>query len=175
MRKLYHIQFTTWPDFGVLSSAAPILEAIEFIEERQPELVEQLREEATVSGKGGSEKLEGSGEYETAVSGDKKSGDVIPPVVIHCSAGVGRTGTFCCLSNSVERLRKTGLVDIYSTVKSIREQRAFSVQTPEQYQFCYTGILEYVLKRRYLDGEDTSSIEAGLTDFLHRDSSDESE
>ncbi|XP_066913427.1 tyrosine-protein phosphatase non-receptor type 9-like [Clytia hemisphaerica] len=169
LRKLYHIQFTTWPDFGVLSSAAPILEAIEFIEERQPELTEQLQEEAKMNRAGGG--LEGSGEYDTP----EKPAVIVPPVVIHCSAGVGRTGTFCCLSNSVERLRKTGLIDIYSTVKSIREQRAFSVQTPEQYQFCYTGILEYVLKRRYLKGEDTGSVEAGLTDFLHRDSSDESE
>lgn len=126
--------------------------------------------------------MEASGEYEkpsldsSASQQDNFNGDnKYPPVIIHCSAGVGRTGTFCCLSNSVERLRKTGQVDIFSTVKSIREQRAFSVQTPEQYQFGYTGILEYVLKTRYEKGEDTTDVEAGIIRFLQRESSDDSE
>ena len=182
-RKLYHIQFTSWPDFGVLSSAAPILQAIDFIEEQQPVLAEQLKAEiATSLDIPESTGLEGSGEYETpnlevsASQQDFYNGDnKYPPVLIHCSAGVGRTGTFCCLSNSVEQLRKTGQVDIFSTVKNIREQRAFSVQTPEQYQFCYTGILEYVLKTRYEKGEDTSDVETGIIRFLQRESSDDSE
>ena len=184
---MYHIQFTSWPDFGVLSSAAPILQAIDFIEAQQPVLAQQLRaEEAAASlsldGDSESTRVETSGEYDTPnleISSsqlDTDNGDnKYPPVVIHCSAGVGRTGTFCCLSNSVERLRNTGLVDIFSTVKSIREQRAFSVQTPEQYQFGYTGILEYVLKTKFEKGEDTSDVKAGILQFLRRELSDDSE
>jgi len=182
-RKVYHIQFTSWPDFGVLTSAKPILETIEFIEERQPEIAAQHRaeEKAVASSLSvGEPSIEASGEYEGLSSSYENSipeqeDEKYSPIVIHCSAGVGRTGTFCCISNSVERLEKSGHVDIFSTVKSIREQRAFSVQTPEQYQFCYSGILEYVRRKRAQNGEDATDIEVGLNNFLRRESSSDSE
>lgn len=180
---MYHIQFTSWPDFGVLTSASPILQVIDFIETQQPLLAEKLREEqaTSLSENGDTMEVEVSGEYQSpeissfSSNKDNNGDEKYPPVIIHCSAGVGRTGTFCCLSNTVERLRKTGKVDIFSTVKSIREQRAFSVQTPEQYQFGYTGILEYVLKTRFENGEDTGDVKAGLIQFLRREASDDSE
>lgn len=171
-RTLFHIQFTSWPDFGVLPTASPILDIIAFIDEQQKELAEQLKlEQPASNGSSTKQELEGSGEYETPNSVFEPN-NLYPPVIIHCSAGVGRTGTFTCISNSVERLQKTGLIDIYSTVKKIREQRAFSIQTPEQYQFCYTGILEHVIRER--DG-DTSDIENSLMAFLRRESSSDSE
>ena len=99
----------------------------------------------------------------------------LPPVVVHCSAGVGRTGTFCCLSNSIERLHATGNIDIFSTVKLIRDQRAFSVQTPEQYQFCYTGIIEYIIRERHEKEIDTERCRHFCGDFLHGDLSSDSD
>lgn len=153
MRRVCHIQFTSWPDFGVLRSAEPIIEALDLIQQYQQEGMNQLRQQrhdATTSPTNGHE--------------DHDDDVITPsPVVIHCSAGVGRTGTFCCLSNSIESYHTRSCVDVYDTVLKIRSQRAFSVQTVEQYQFCYTGILEYVIKDRTSKGLDTDQAD----DLLH--------
>ncbi|CAI8026225.1 Receptor-type tyrosine-protein phosphatase delta [Geodia barretti] len=66
------------------------------------------------------------------------------PIIVHCSAGIGRTGAFCALSIAIERVKEEGLIDVFHTVKHLRTQRPHMVQTPEQYIFCYRAISEYV-------------------------------
>ena len=66
------------------------------------------------------------------------------PIVIHCSAGIGRTGAFCALSTAIERTKTEGLVDVFHTIKHLPTQRPHMVQTVEQYIFCYRAIKEYV-------------------------------
>ncbi|XP_031141640.1 protein tyrosine phosphatase receptor type Db isoform X19 [Sander lucioperca] len=66
------------------------------------------------------------------------------PISVHCSAGVGRTGVFITLSIVLERMRYEGVVDIFQTVKMLRTQRPATVQTEDQYQFCYRASLEYL-------------------------------
>jgi len=66
------------------------------------------------------------------------------PIVVHCSAGVGRTGVFLTLSIVLERIRYEGVVDVFQTVKLLRTQRPALVQTEDQYQFCYRSALEYL-------------------------------
>uniref|UniRef100_A0A8C1RF70 Receptor-type tyrosine-protein phosphatase epsilon n=1 Tax=Cyprinus carpio TaxID=7962 RepID=A0A8C1RF70_CYPCA len=65
------------------------------------------------------------------------------PIVVHCSAGAGRTGTFIALSNILERVKAEGLLDVFQTVKSLRMQRPHMVQT-EQYDFCYKVVQDFV-------------------------------
>lgn len=52
-------------------------------------------------------------------------------------------GTFCALDICLSQLQDVGTLNIYQTVLRMRTQRAFSIQTPEQYYFCYTAILEH--------------------------------
>ncbi|KAF6132373.1 protein tyrosine phosphatase non-receptor type 9 [Phyllostomus discolor] len=66
-----------------------------------------------------------------------------PPIVVHCSAGIGRTGTFCSLDICLAQLEELGTLNVFQTVSRMRTQRAFSIQTPEQYYFCYKAILEF--------------------------------
>ena len=148
------------------------------IEQYQKEGLIQIRDELKVTA------AEASGEYTSLYNGEAEETASVepkevevkpPPIVIHCSAGVGRTGTFCCLSNSIERLNNVGTIDIFSTVKYIRDQRAFSVQTPEQYQFCYTGIIEYVIRERQAKRVDTRYLENFLFEFLHGELSSDSD
>ena len=51
------------------------------------------------------------------------------PLLIHCSAGVGRTGTFITLDMALEQINKEGKVDIAGIVTRLREQRIRMVQT----------------------------------------------
>lgn len=50
-------------------------------------------------------------------------------MLLCCSAGAGRTGTFIALSNILERVKAEGLLDVFQTVKSLRMQRPHMVQT----------------------------------------------
>ena len=47
----------------------------------------------------------------------------------HLSAGVGRTGVFCALSNLIERLKTEHVMDVFQTVKMLRQKRPAMVQT----------------------------------------------
>ena len=51
------------------------------------------------------------------------------PLLIHCSAGVGRTGTFITLDIALEQVNNEGKVDIGGIVTRLRQQRTQMVQT----------------------------------------------
>jgi len=63
------------------------------------------------------------------------------PVIVHCSAGIGRTGTFIAIDIARRQLAEHGRVDVYEIVKALRQQRAGMVQTPQQYLFCYEALV----------------------------------
>uniref|UniRef100_A0A8C4QMN3 protein-tyrosine-phosphatase n=1 Tax=Eptatretus burgeri TaxID=7764 RepID=A0A8C4QMN3_EPTBU len=64
------------------------------------------------------------------------------PMVVHCSAGVGRTCCLIAVDAALERLSREGTVDIYGHVTCLRAQRNYSVQTEEQYAFVYATVTE---------------------------------
>ncbi|XP_063962716.1 receptor-type tyrosine-protein phosphatase mu-like isoform X1 [Lytechinus pictus] len=67
------------------------------------------------------------------------------PMLVHCSAGVGRTGTFICLYNMLDMMREEGKIDIFGFVSKMRDNRFKMVQTKEQYIFLYNALLEVYL------------------------------
>ncbi|CAB3376185.1 Hypothetical predicted protein [Cloeon dipterum] len=64
------------------------------------------------------------------------------PMVVHCSAGVGRTGCFIVIDSMIERLRNDKMIDIYGHVTCLRAQRNYMVQTEDQYIFIHDALLE---------------------------------
>ncbi|XP_076465976.1 tyrosine-protein phosphatase non-receptor type 9-like [Babylonia areolata] len=119
-REITHLQFTTWPDYGV----PPATGFLDFLFH-----VRAVQERATRS------------------MGSAWTGHPLgPPIVVHCSAGIGRTGTFITMDISLRRLEDVGTVDIPATVRRIRSQRAFSIQMPDQYVFCHLGLVEHALR-----------------------------
>ncbi|ESO94440.1 hypothetical protein LOTGIDRAFT_118033 [Lottia gigantea] len=67
------------------------------------------------------------------------------PVVVHCSAGVGRTGTYISVDSQLERAKLEGIIDVHNFVQLMRTQRVNMVQTLEQYIFVYDCLLEALI------------------------------
>ncbi|XP_019514153.1 PREDICTED: tyrosine-protein phosphatase non-receptor type 11-like isoform X5 [Hipposideros armiger] len=72
------------------------------------------------------------------------------PMVVHCSAGIGRTGTIIVIDILVDLIRRQGLdcdIDVPKTIQLVRRQRSGMVQTEAQYKFVYLAL------QRYIQGE----------------------
>ncbi|CAG2223624.1 Tyrosine-protein phosphatase 1,Receptor-type tyrosine-protein phosphatase F,Receptor-type tyrosine-protein phosphatase eta,Tyrosine-protein phosphatase non-receptor type 13,Tyrosine-protein phosphatase non-receptor type 11,Tyrosine-protein phosphatase 10D,Tyrosine-protein phosphatase corkscrew,Receptor-type tyrosine-protein phosphatase H [Mytilus edulis] len=76
------------------------------------------------------------------VRSDHTSTENNGPVLVHCSAGIGRTGTYIGLDALYEEGRDTGFVDVVNFVKKMRNSRMNMVQTAEQYVCLHSALLE---------------------------------
>uniref|UniRef100_A0A674ISF3 Tyrosine-protein phosphatase non-receptor type 13 n=1 Tax=Terrapene triunguis TaxID=2587831 RepID=A0A674ISF3_9SAUR len=76
------------------------------------------------------------------------------PIITHCSAGIGRSGTLICIDVVLGLISKDLDFDISDLVRTMRLQRHGMVQTEDQYIFCYQVVL-YVLK--HLQAEEQKS------------------
>ncbi|XP_071975053.1 tyrosine-protein phosphatase non-receptor type 5 [Engystomops pustulosus] len=67
----------------------------------------------------------------------KKAVDDNGPIIVHCSAGIGRTGCFIATTILCKQLKNEGMVDILKTTSQLRLDRGGMIQTSEQYQFVH--------------------------------------
>ena len=155
IREVTQLQYSLWPDFG--TTAKP------------PDLLQLLEEFNRVT-KAANGPVSRSDSNEPEPKGQ-------PKVIVHCSAGCGRTGTFCTVDSVIDMLKRQRLkkavragseddwvhrddIDlIANTVEDFRSQRLSMVQTLRQFVLCYESVLEWIAsqtRERDLDGGDST-------------------
>ncbi|MCJ1379842.1 hypothetical protein MMC17_002945 [Xylographa soralifera] len=150
LREITQLQYSSWPDFGAPAHPSHVLGLVEHCN-------------AVVRNYAG---LEGHNSQLPAKEGER-------PIVVHCSAGCGRTGTFCTVDSVVDILKRQRMVKsdertkesqdemdideedwvkqdnvdlVAKTVEDLRLQRLSMVQTLRQFVLCYETVLEWLVK-----------------------------
>ncbi|XP_011068923.1 PREDICTED: tyrosine-protein phosphatase corkscrew isoform X2 [Acromyrmex echinatior] len=121
-RRIYHYHFQAWPDHGVPSDPGCVLNFLHDVNARQESIAASL------------------------VPKDQDE-PCIGPILVHCSAGIGRTGTFIVIDMILDQIKLHGLdceIDIQRTVQRVRARRSGMVQTEAQYKFVYLAVLHYI-------------------------------
>lgn len=119
-RQIWHLQYTDWPDHGCPDDMYGFLGFLDEVDS-----VQRLAESE-----------EGSG---------KKS-----PILVHCSAGVGRTGVVILTQVMKWCLEHNHDIDLPKALAGIRQQRMFMVQTLGQYNFIHKTLIQYLKNTRLI-------------------------
>jgi tyrosine-protein phosphatase 2/3 len=144
MREITQVHYSDWPDFGAPASPTELLG-----------LVEQVNKY-----------VRGSASPATIVGPEEAAPRGQRPILVHCSAGCGRTGTFCTIDSVIDMLKRQKLsheegedrmavdaddwvegddIDLVAkTVDEFRHQRLSMVQNLRQFVLCYESILQWI-------------------------------
>ncbi|KAK5849429.1 hypothetical protein PBY51_009073 [Eleginops maclovinus] len=77
------------------------------------------------------------------VEADRRAAAAMGPVIVHCSAGIGRTGCFIATTIGCRQLQMEGVVDVLSVTCRLRADRGGMIQTGEQYEFVHHALSLY--------------------------------
>lgn len=119
-RLVWHLQYTDWPDHGCPDNAQAFLI---FLDE-----LESVRRHVSME--------DGTGR--------------LLPTLVHCSAGVGRTGVLILVELVKACLQHNQNIDIPATLERLRMQRMHLVQTISQYRFVYKALVQYLKNLRLI-------------------------
>ncbi|XP_053609653.1 tyrosine-protein phosphatase non-receptor type 4 [Plodia interpunctella] len=118
-RNITQLQYTAWPDHGVPEDSAAFISFTQ--------LCSQLRNHRAV--------------IPTVVEDTPGPERILdPPMVVHCSAGVGRTGALILAETAIQLLRTRQPVYPLDLVRAMRTQRPMCIQNASQYKFVCESI-----------------------------------
>ncbi|XP_031435642.1 tyrosine-protein phosphatase non-receptor type 21 isoform X2 [Clupea harengus] len=120
-RTVWHLQYTDWPDHGCPEDFKGFLSYLEEIQ---------------------------SVRRHTNSTSDPKNTNL--PVLVHCSAGVGRTGVVILSEIMIACLEHNEMLDVPTVLNMLRQQRMMMVQTPSQYTFIYKVLIQFLRNSRLI-------------------------
>ncbi|KAJ8341182.1 hypothetical protein SKAU_G00334730 [Synaphobranchus kaupii] len=120
-RTIWHLQYTDWPDHGCPEDFKGFLSYLEEIQ---------------------------SVRRHTNSTTDPKNNNL--PVLVHCSAGVGRTGVVILCEIMIACLEHNEMLDVPTALNILRQQRMMMVQTISQYTFVYKVLIQFLKNSRLI-------------------------
>ena len=81
------------------------------------------------------------------VNASRKKKKIMTPLLVHCSAGVGRTGTFIAMDHVMNTLHEAGKCDALAVINNIRQDRCLLVQHSLQYQWLCSAMVRYAQRQ----------------------------
>ncbi|XP_031603006.1 tyrosine-protein phosphatase non-receptor type 21 isoform X2 [Oreochromis aureus] len=120
-RTVWHLQYTDWPDHGCPEDFKGFLTYLEEIQSVR--------------------------RHTNSISDPKNSNQ---PVLVHCSAGVGRTGVVILSEIMIACLEHNEPLDVPKHLLELRNQRMLMVQTLSQYTFVYRVLIQYLRNSRLI-------------------------
>eukprot|EP00037_Helgoeca_nana_P015360 m.143421 g.143421 ORF g.143421 m.143421 type:complete len:728 (+) comp22984_c0_seq2:83-2266(+) len=85
-------------------------------------------------------------------------------ILVHCSAGIGRTGTYVCLDHSMHLLETVNTVDCIKVVVNVRNDRCALVQHPAQFKFVHAGTVEFAKASKHRVNVAAARLDAATED-----------
>ena len=119
-RLVWHLQYVDWPDHGCPSNLQGFLDYLN--------------------------ELGAVGRQVRIERKDRR----LTPIVVHCSAGVGRTGVVILTEMMKTMLEQNEVIDVPSSLKTLRDLRMYMVQTITQYNFVYLILILYLQSSRLI-------------------------
>ncbi|XP_074846074.1 tyrosine-protein phosphatase non-receptor type 14 isoform X2 [Carettochelys insculpta] len=121
-KTVWHLQYTDWPDHGCPEEVQGFLSYLEEIQSVRRHTNSVL----------------------------DASNSCNPPIVVHCSAGVGRTGVVILSELMISCLEHNEQMDVPVMLRHLREQRMFMIQTIAQYKFVYRVLIQFLQNSRLI-------------------------
>ncbi|XP_028917915.1 tyrosine-protein phosphatase non-receptor type 21 [Ornithorhynchus anatinus] len=120
-RTVWHLQYTDWPEHGCPEDLKGFLSYLEEIQ---------------------------SVRRHTNSTTEPKCPN--PPLLVHCSAGVGRTGVVILSEIMIACLEHNEMLDVPRVLDILRQQRMMMVQTLSQYTFVYRVLIQFLKSSRLI-------------------------
>ncbi|KHJ97364.1 Protein-tyrosine phosphatase [Oesophagostomum dentatum] len=93
--------------------------------------------------------------------------DCTTPIIVHCSAGIGRTGSIVLIEHAMELLHQPApLLDICTYLIELRKQRNNSIQTEHQYLYIHQVLFIYLRRTKYLDDSVIPYLDAFTKEYI---------
>lgn len=91
----------------------------------------------------------------------RKTDKMMSPAVIHCSAGVGRTGAYIAIDQAIDAYKQKQIIDINAIVRRMREDRMALIQHTNQYKFAWAAAADYVIGKVQLNKNKKPRVSVG--------------
>ncbi|KAK3314558.1 hypothetical protein B0H66DRAFT_480543 [Apodospora peruviana] len=186
IREITQLHYPSWPDFGAPAQPSHLLALVELANVMQRAALPVNVSGTSRHGSIGSDQDQGGPAVGSLKRGDSlplswhdapESGDHVRPILVHCSAGCGRTGAFCTVDSVIDMLKRQRLRAVKKANKRINDRERRIAQQLEEEQTRTTK--RQALNRPDMDGDTAmvdplSSFDEPVSDASHSGAEDDS-